>query len=217
LLLRIALTVAATWFIFHSLGVQISDLGDLDPDAWRPRAGRLLASCLLLLAGYAVVGLAWGVVVHDMGGPRISKRAAVRIFLLGNLGRYVPGKVWTLAGMAALGHRAGVPVPLAVGAARLAAPLAEAGEPVGTHPRTRSRHAPATVGASSSRAPHDVAVYQRTAHSSRGWTRARRKGVLGTPVPGGDARKRPVRVAVERRRPARACPARPSGGHGSIP
>ncbi len=76
----------------------------------RPRLVPLSAATLLLLASYALSSLIWGGVVTGLGGPRLAARDAVSIFMIANLGRYVPGKVWSIAGMAALAKGKGIPV-----------------------------------------------------------------------------------------------------------
>jgi uncharacterized membrane protein YbhN (UPF0104 family) len=57
--------------------------------------------------------------VADLGGPALPKLDVVRIFMIANLGRYIPGKVWQIAGLAALAKRHGVPPVIATGAAVL--------------------------------------------------------------------------------------------------
>lgn len=61
----------------------------------------------------------WGRLVADMGGPRVSFSDSVRLFMVANLGRYIPGKVWQIAGMTALARRRGISAPLAMAAAVL--------------------------------------------------------------------------------------------------
>jgi hypothetical protein len=51
----------------------------------------------------------------------------VRIFMIANLGRYVPGKVWQIAGLAALARGRGVPPATAAGAAVLGQGIAVLG------------------------------------------------------------------------------------------
>lgn len=76
----------------------------------RPRLLPLVGATLVLLAAYALSGLIWGGVVTGSGGPRLPAGDAVGIFMIANMGRYVPGKVWSIAGMAALAKGKGVPV-----------------------------------------------------------------------------------------------------------
>lgn len=109
---QLALTVLVTWFIAHRLGLSLGEAARLDPARWRPRPWTLAASCALLLGGQVFSGLLWGRVVRDLGGTSLSFREAVRVFFVANLGRYVPGKVWQVTGLAVLARRRGVPATL---------------------------------------------------------------------------------------------------------
>ncbi len=77
------------------------------------------ASCLLLLAGYFGTGLLWGYVVRGLGGPTLGGATSVRLFMVANLGRYVPGKVWQIAGLVALSKERGISASTATAAAVL--------------------------------------------------------------------------------------------------
>jgi uncharacterized membrane protein YbhN (UPF0104 family) len=57
--------------------------------------------------------------VRDLGGPSLPLWISVRVFMVANLGRYVPGKVWQIAGLAYLAKREGVQASVATGAAIL--------------------------------------------------------------------------------------------------
>ena len=46
-------------------------------------------------------------------GYGISYGDAWDIFYIGNLGRYIPGKVWTIAGMAYMAEKVGIPATIA--------------------------------------------------------------------------------------------------------
>jgi uncharacterized membrane protein YbhN (UPF0104 family) len=118
-LLQLALTVLVTWFIVDRIGLSLTELSRFDPARWEPRWGVLAASCLLLAAGYALSSLLWGAMVRSLGGPRLRPWATIRVFMLANLGRYVPGKVLQIAGLAYLARREGVPPGVATMAALL--------------------------------------------------------------------------------------------------
>jgi len=114
------LTVFVTWFIVDRVGLGMEELQALGPGAWLPEhpLGVVAASALLLL-GYFFSAALWGRIVSDLGGPAIPAKEAVRLFMIANLGRYVPGKVWQIAGLAALARSRGVPAATATGAAVL--------------------------------------------------------------------------------------------------
>ena len=118
-LLQLGLTVAVTWFIFDRVGVDLAVLGRLNAGEWRPRPALFLASCSVLVIGYVWSASLWGRLVRDLGGPRLPVWTSVRVFMVANLGRYVPGKVWQIAGLAYLAKREGVQASVATGAAIL--------------------------------------------------------------------------------------------------
>jgi hypothetical protein len=97
----------------------MAELERLDPRWWTPEPVLLAVSCVLLFGGYAASAAVWAVMVRDLGGPRLPPWQAVRLFMIANLGRYVPGKVWQIAGLAALARGRGVPAAVATGAAVL--------------------------------------------------------------------------------------------------
>ncbi len=118
-LLQVGLTVVVTWFIFDRIGVDLAQLGTLNTAEWRPRPALFLASCVVLIVGYLWSASMWGRLVRDLGGPRLPVLTSVRVFMVANLGRYVPGKVWQIAGLAYLARREGVQASVATGAAIL--------------------------------------------------------------------------------------------------
>jgi uncharacterized membrane protein YbhN (UPF0104 family) len=76
-------------------------LGQLD---WRS----LVVSVAAAMAGAACMMLAWRAVLADLGS-RLPARAAVRVNFLGQLAKYVPGAVWSVAAMVELAHDNAVP------------------------------------------------------------------------------------------------------------
>ncbi len=108
-----------TWFILDRLGPGIGQLRGVDAALWRPNVPLALASCVLLLGAYFVSAALWGRIVADLGGPRLPAFEAVRLFMIANLARYLPGKIWQIAGLAVLARRRGVPASTATAAAVL--------------------------------------------------------------------------------------------------
>lgn len=117
--IKLGLTLAVTYFLFRSLRLSWGEIRALAPQDWRPRPLPLAASFALLLGvfGY-LVGL-WARMVTSLGGPQLGLAEAFRIFFIANLGRYVPGKIWQLAGLAYLARRRGVSISVASSAAIL--------------------------------------------------------------------------------------------------
>lgn len=75
----------------------------LDDIAW-PSS---LLSLLALMASIAVTTYGWQVMVNDLGKP-IGYAKGAQIFLVGSLGKYVPGSVWAYLLQMELGRKAGM-------------------------------------------------------------------------------------------------------------
>ncbi|MHB1194304.1 MAG: lysylphosphatidylglycerol synthase domain-containing protein [Longimicrobiales bacterium] len=138
---QLALTALVTWFIADRVGLSFDQLRGVD---WKPDLAMLTASCLLLLLGYFVSAALWGRIVVDLGGPTLPVLDSIRMFMVANLGRYVPGKVWQIAGLAVMARNRGVPAGTATAAAVLgqgialvAATLVGLGALVGGPPEIR--------------------------------------------------------------------------------
>jgi uncharacterized membrane protein YbhN (UPF0104 family) len=114
---QLALTVLVTWFILEGLGPGLGEMARSEVALVSLRWGWIVASCLALAAGYAMSAWIWGRMVRDLGGPDLPAADAIRIYLVANLGRYVPGKFWQIAGLALLARGKGVPPPVATAAA----------------------------------------------------------------------------------------------------
>lgn len=116
-LAKVAATVLVTWFILRQVGVSWAELAALDFAAWRPAWSLLVLSAVVLVTGLVLHALFWGRITAAFAGVPVAAAPAVRIHFTANLFRYVPGKVWQLAGLAMLVQRRGVPVRPALAAA----------------------------------------------------------------------------------------------------
>ena len=85
--------------------------------------GWLLAALFTVLASFAILIEAWRRVVLSQG-ETLSPLAAARIWTVASLGKYLPGKVWAIAGAAILAEQAGVRKSVAVTAALVLQALA---------------------------------------------------------------------------------------------
>ncbi len=81
----------------------------------------IAASVLLVWAMYGLLILNWRQVVVQWNGTgtHLPRREAARIWMLSSLGRYIPGKIWTITGMAVLARNSGVAAWAATGSAIL--------------------------------------------------------------------------------------------------
>jgi hypothetical protein len=118
-LLQLALLAAIVWGIYRALAPQLADLTWADLTRWRPTPALLVISFILLLGVYLAHALLWRRIMSDLGIGRPSFGATMRVYFLASLGRYVPGKIWLLAGFAVLSRRAGLPPGSATAAALL--------------------------------------------------------------------------------------------------
>lgn len=72
-----------------------------------PRPLPILAALMVVWSTYALLIAAWLAVLRGWG-QRLPYLAGAKIWCVSNLGRYLPGKVWSVAGLAVLAERAGV-------------------------------------------------------------------------------------------------------------
>ena len=92
----IARSIARNWAAFQSVHVAL-----------QPRIGWLAASVLVVVLTYAIQIESWRRMLAGWG-QHLPYTAAARAWTLSNLGRYIPGKVWSVAGLVVLAERAGV-------------------------------------------------------------------------------------------------------------
>lgn len=118
-LLQAALLLAVGWGIYRLLAPELARLSWDDVRRWRPDAVPLVASFALLVAVYVSHALLWRRILHDLAIARPAVRTTLRVYFLSSLGRYLPGKLWQLAGLAVLARRAGMPPGSAAAAAVL--------------------------------------------------------------------------------------------------
>ena len=95
------------------------------PLDWEIRPVYLAASALLVWTMYLVLIAAWRLVLHGWG-ERLGGLDAARIWTVSSLGKYLPGKIWAIAGMALMAQRAGVAAWAATGSAVILQALAVA-------------------------------------------------------------------------------------------
>lgn len=86
------------------------------PLAWRIEPGWLLLSAVVVWLMYALLILAWRTMLAGWG-QRLDGWSAARIWTVSSLGKYLPGKVWAVAGMALMSQRAGLAAWAATGSA----------------------------------------------------------------------------------------------------
>jgi uncharacterized membrane protein YbhN (UPF0104 family) len=113
--LQLVVGLVVAYFVIRSVA---TNWGEIRSSATRIRLdpGALAAAAGIVLASYAVLITAWRAVLAGWG-ERLPYPSAARVWCVSNLARYVPGKVWQIAGMATLAQKAGVSPWAAAGSA----------------------------------------------------------------------------------------------------
>jgi len=114
-LIQGALAIAVVGFAARTLARHWDEFRALDVE-WSFDAGPLALAALTVWITYAILIEAWRRVVIGWG-QSLGYTTAARIWCLSNMGRYLPGKVWSIAGLAVLAQRAGVSGWAATGSA----------------------------------------------------------------------------------------------------
>jgi glycosyltransferase 2 family protein len=83
---------------------------------WHLRWEFIIASLIVTWAMYGLLILGWRSVLHGWR-QWLRAVAAARIWCLSSLGKYIPGKVWSIAGMAVMAQHEGVSGAAATGSA----------------------------------------------------------------------------------------------------
>jgi len=111
------LTVARIMFVGAALvfGVwSVASNGDAVTDAVDSvDVFQLVVSMALVILGLLFGAVSFALLMKDVGYP-LPMRLGQMIFLVGSLGKYIPGSVWFLAAQADLARRVGVPPRRAV-------------------------------------------------------------------------------------------------------
>jgi hypothetical protein len=79
-----------------------------------PHWGLLALSSMVVLVAYAVLIQTWRLVVLAWG-EHLTFPTAMRIWFVSNLGKYVPGKIWSIAAMGTLAQDQGISPAAAMG------------------------------------------------------------------------------------------------------
>ncbi len=109
------LGIAIVGFAARSL-VRNWDQLRAQPLEWSIEPGWLILSAVLVWLMYALLIAAWRIMLTGWGRG-LDFWSAARIWTVSSLGKYLPGKVWAVAGMAVMAQRAGVGAGPATGSA----------------------------------------------------------------------------------------------------
>jgi len=103
------------WFVGRYLFLNWSRLRSLDA-TFRFNPVWILFAAILVWGSYGMLIAAWRQILLGWG-QTLDYGPALRIWCLSNLGRYLPGKVWSVAALAVLAQRAGAAGWAAAGSA----------------------------------------------------------------------------------------------------
>ena len=96
----VALSVAFVLLLLVRQGGELPRLrSDLRAFGWNLRPGWLIAALAVGVANLFFMGAIWVWLFRALGGA-VSFREGVRVWMVTNLGRYIPGKLWQLSGLA---------------------------------------------------------------------------------------------------------------------
>ncbi|MFH1765449.1 MAG: lysylphosphatidylglycerol synthase transmembrane domain-containing protein [Gemmatimonadota bacterium] len=127
LVFRLLLTGGVTWFILKAVGFSLEELRAFDLSSLALDWGLVAISSLVLLLAYLFSAGLWGLMVREIGGHEVGFVPSLRVFFTANLGRYLPGKLWQIAGLAYLAKGESVPPGPATGSAILGQAFSLAG------------------------------------------------------------------------------------------
>ena len=111
LLIGSVLTALVIFFIVRTIWRQWDGIRSY---TWHIEPGWLVLSAVLAWLDFVLLFQLWRILLELVSGHRIKFRVAYRVLVLSNLGKYVPGKIWTVMGMVYLLKNEGVPPPPAL-------------------------------------------------------------------------------------------------------
>ncbi len=115
--LQLAVAAVVAWLVWTAIVKNWSEFRSLQVSlTFRP--GWIVLAALTVFLSYAISVEAWRRILAGWA-QHLAYGRALRVWLVANLGRYVPGKLWSVAGLMILAQRAGV-APWAAGASAVA-------------------------------------------------------------------------------------------------
>ncbi len=117
---QVALVVLVTWGIVRSLAPELTRVSLDDFAEYPPSATRLGLATVALTAFYLLHAWLWRIITIQLGERFFGYRNALWIYFVSGLGRYIPGRLWQIAGMALMAQRAGISAVAATAASLIA-------------------------------------------------------------------------------------------------
>ena len=104
---QIVLGLAVTLFVIRYVFRNWNEVREAHLE-WQLSVGPLLLALFVIWSVFAIQAESWRRMVQGWG-YRVSWLEGSSIWLLSSMAKYVPGKVWSLAGMAVMSERRGIP------------------------------------------------------------------------------------------------------------
>ncbi|HEX2724130.1 MAG TPA: lysylphosphatidylglycerol synthase domain-containing protein, partial [Gemmatimonadaceae bacterium] len=104
---------AVVWFAIRALRGQWANAAEKIASI-RPAWGWIGIATVIVIATYALLIETWRLILRA-SGERLSFGDAARIWVVSNLGKYVPGKVWSIAAMTVMARNSQVSPAVAAG------------------------------------------------------------------------------------------------------
>jgi hypothetical protein len=117
---QVALVILITWGIVRTLAPDLAKVSVEDFEQLHPSISMLLLATAALTAFYLMHAWLWRGITVELGQRALDYRTALHIYFVSGLGRYIPGKLWQIAGMAMLAQRAGISAVAATAASMFA-------------------------------------------------------------------------------------------------
>ena len=103
-----ALQVIIIAIVFFFLArILYRDWNKISTYDWDVNYYLLVFSFILMVVSSIVIGLGWNLILRLLGAV-VGYRKALKIYLLTELGKYIPGKIWTMVGKVYLLEKEGV-------------------------------------------------------------------------------------------------------------
>ncbi|PIE03461.1 MAG: hypothetical protein CSA81_01905 [Acidobacteria bacterium] len=91
----LALLGLVIWFIVKYILHYKEEIKNFE---WNIPPHLLMISLLLVFTGYAIIAIAWGTMEYLITNHKPHWLQAYRVYIIALLGKYLPGKVWGIAG-----------------------------------------------------------------------------------------------------------------------
>jgi len=113
--LKIGLFVLVLAIVCYFVGRSIwEQWGVIRAYSWQPHFWWLICSAAVMWLDFLLIIRLWRVLLVTVTGRQLRFGAALRITALSNLGKYVPGKIWSVMGIIYMLRQRGYPAPAAL-------------------------------------------------------------------------------------------------------